>query len=258
MIFFTIVGIITISFLIALILFNFVFGIYKKLKHRNKKSVKEVIDEENDIISFFVRFYIESIYRDIKKPYTFFRDHFFLLYFTLSQHILINTFSAGFCWQFAHMLKATFGRGEVCWAVPYSHFVWVDSDNQAYDCYGKDNPSTSMYYIPESFIPDNLMMQYKKSNNHKGAKYDRGTVDDWFGIVKYYVKRKHPNFIYDDQFIKDILKDIMPLNSEKNIFIFKKDGINLIVKQNENKTDRVVFNVFKPEDKFCYEQFLQQ
>ena len=30
------------------------------------------------------------------------------------------------------------------------------------------------------------------------------------------------------------------------------------LKQNENKTDRVVFNVFKPEDKFCYEQFLQQ
>lgn len=30
------------------------------------------------------------------------------------------------------------------------------------------------------------------------------------------------------------------------------------LKQNENKIDRVVFNVFKPEDKFCYEQFLQQ
>ncbi len=30
------------------------------------------------------------------------------------------------------------------------------------------------------------------------------------------------------------------------------------LKQNENKTDRVIFNVFKPEDKFCYEQFLQQ
>lgn len=30
------------------------------------------------------------------------------------------------------------------------------------------------------------------------------------------------------------------------------------LKQNENKIDRIVFNVFKPEDKFCYEQFLQQ
>ncbi len=30
------------------------------------------------------------------------------------------------------------------------------------------------------------------------------------------------------------------------------------LKQNGNKIDRVVFNVFKQEDKFCYEHFLQQ
>jgi O-acetyl-ADP-ribose deacetylase (regulator of RNase III) len=30
------------------------------------------------------------------------------------------------------------------------------------------------------------------------------------------------------------------------------------LKQNETKTDRVVFNVFKQEDKFCYEKFLQK
>lgn len=30
------------------------------------------------------------------------------------------------------------------------------------------------------------------------------------------------------------------------------------LKQNESKIDRIVFNVFKQEDKFCYEQFLQQ
>ena len=29
------------------------------------------------------------------------------------------------------------------------------------------------------------------------------------------------------------------------------------LKQNENKIDRIIFNVFKPEDKYCYEQFLQ-
>jgi len=47
--------------------------------------------------------------------------------------------------------------------------------------------------------------------------------------------------------IKDILKDILPLNSEKNIFIFKKDGINLIIKQNENKNsftlEKIFFNI---------------
>ena len=30
------------------------------------------------------------------------------------------------------------------------------------------------------------------------------------------------------------------------------------LKQNETKTDRVVFNVFKQEDQFCYEKFLQK
>ena len=30
------------------------------------------------------------------------------------------------------------------------------------------------------------------------------------------------------------------------------------LKQNESKIDRIVFNVFKQEDKFCYEHFLQQ
>ena len=47
--------------------------------------------------------------------------------------------------------------------------------------------------------------------------------------------------------IKDILKDIIPLNSAKNIFIFKKDGINLIIKQNENKNsftlEKIFFNI---------------
>ena len=33
--------------------------------------------------------------------------------------------------------------------------------------------------------------------------------------------------------------------------------INFVFAKNENKIDRIIFNVFKPEDKYCYEQFLQ-
>ena len=58
-------------------------------------------------------------------------------------------FYSGYCWHFAHMLKATFKRGEVCWNT-YSHFVWLDTDSQiAYDIggiYEGDAP----YYVPEN------------------------------------------------------------------------------------------------------------
>ena len=47
--------------------------------------------------------------------------------------------------------------------------------------------------------------------------------------------------------LKDILKEILPLNTEKSIFIFKKDGINLIMKQKENKNsfslEEIFFNI---------------
>ena len=34
------------------------------------------------------------------------------------------------------MLKEAFGRGEVCWHKGFSHIVWVDDDNTAYDIGG--------------------------------------------------------------------------------------------------------------------------
>lgn len=45
-------------------------------------------------------------------------------------------FRAGYCYHFAHMLKATFKRGTVCWAAPFGHFVWKDEDNTPYDVEG--------------------------------------------------------------------------------------------------------------------------
>ncbi|MCR4663100.1 MAG: protein-ADP-ribose hydrolase [Endomicrobiaceae bacterium] len=35
------------------------------------------------------------------------------------------------------------------------------------------------------------------------------------------------------------------------------ETVTTCLKQNENKFDRIIFNVFKQEDKYCYEQFLQ-
>ena len=50
--------------------------------------------------------------------------------------VIDSLFSAGYCWHFAQMLKSTFNRGKVVLAHPYSHVVWVDTNNVAYDIHG--------------------------------------------------------------------------------------------------------------------------
>ena len=53
-----------------------------------------------------------------------------------SYEAIRSTFRAGYCYYFAHMLKLAFGRGCVCWAAPFSHIVWVDTDGMPYDIEG--------------------------------------------------------------------------------------------------------------------------
>jgi hypothetical protein len=65
--------------------------------------------------------------------------------------VLRSTFRAGYCWHFAHILKDAFGRGEVCWAAPFGHFVWVDEDGVPYDAEGV-NQGEQDYHIPESYL----------------------------------------------------------------------------------------------------------
>lgn len=65
-----------------------------------------------------------------------------------SEDVLYKQFSSGYCYYFAHMLQAAFGRGEVCWAAPYGHIVWVDEGGTPYDISGV-NDSDTKDYIPE-------------------------------------------------------------------------------------------------------------
>lgn len=65
--------------------------------------------------------------------------------------VLRRTFMDGYCWQFAHLLMDVFGRGEVCWAAPFSHFVWVDENGVAYDAEGI-NQGEQAHNIPESYL----------------------------------------------------------------------------------------------------------
>lgn len=65
--------------------------------------------------------------------------------------IIRSTFRAGYCWHFAHILKDTFRRGEVCWAAPFGHFVWVDDNKVPYDIEGLYD-GEALYFIPESYL----------------------------------------------------------------------------------------------------------
>jgi hypothetical protein len=67
--------------------------------------------------------------------------------------IIYKQFASGYCYYFAHMLQLAFKRGEICWAAPLGHIVWVDTNNVAYDISGC-NESECQYYIPISMLGD--------------------------------------------------------------------------------------------------------
>lgn len=74
---------------------------------------------------------------------------------SLAPEIMVEVFSNGYCWYFAHILKRHFERGEVCIAAPLGHMVWVDDDDTPYDIWGV-NCSECDYYIPERYLGDCL------------------------------------------------------------------------------------------------------
>ena len=91
------------------------------------------------------------------------------------QEVLRHTFRVGYCYHFAKMLEATFERGKVCWAAPYSHIAWVDDNGCPYDIEGVC-PSEVVYYIPVQYIGAHL----------QGFKHvqEDGICTSWDDIVR--------------------------------------------------------------------------
>ena len=65
------------------------------------------------------------------------------------------------------MLKAAFNRGEICWAAPFGHIVWVDENGIPYDISGV-NESETDDYIPE-YMMGNTINDFKHIS---GREYD--------------------------------------------------------------------------------------
>ena len=76
-----------------------------------------------------------------------------------AEEILYQQFASGYCYYFACMLKAAFNRGEICWAAPFGHIVWVDKNGIPYDISGV-NESETDDYIPE-YMMGNTINDFK-------------------------------------------------------------------------------------------------
>ena len=67
-------------------------------------------------------------------------------------------YRCGYCYYFATILKAAFGRGTICWAAPLGHIVWKDTDGKAYDVEGRfiEAEHDCYYLIPEGYLGDHI------------------------------------------------------------------------------------------------------
>lgn len=94
-----------------------------------------------------------------------------------------DLFMAGYCYHFAHMLKAAFNRGEVYICAPYGHVVWRDVDNRYYDFDG-EYVNHSATYVPVS-DPDSHWQDFARNiSNSSGA-----TEEDIENLVVKYMHR---------------------------------------------------------------------
>ena len=112
--------------------------------------------------------------------------------FTGDEDSLRMQFRAGYCWHFAHMLKATFDRGEVCWAAPFGHFVWCDTDGTPYDVEGLYCGEASCF-VPESYM-GNALLDFK----HIPGKGFNASISDLESILNRYLFPKRASLVKDE------------------------------------------------------------
>ena len=104
------------------------------------------------------------------------------------EEVMRRHFRAGYCYYFAVVLKTAFNRGEICWAAPFGHIIWVDEDGIGYDIEG-EYCGESFYYIPESYLGDCLTDFLHKGKCHGSSR------QELISIMKKYCEDK--NITYD-------------------------------------------------------------
>lgn len=101
------------------------------------KTIEEIMNYESDpeVIAFIECFIGNSTFTDHDKE------------------VIRKTFMNGYCFYFAYMLKIAFGRGQLCWAAPHSHIVWVDDNGCPYDVEGVC-ATEALHFIPIEYLGD--------------------------------------------------------------------------------------------------------
>lgn len=109
------------------------------------------------------------------------------LYHTFGESLY--AFQNGLCYHFAHMLKANFDRGEICWAAPLGHIVWRDDNGLVYDSEGIYTGSAE-YIIPIAYIQDHI-----EDFTHFTEKKSSGATEEFIqnAIKRYLADAKKTN-----------------------------------------------------------------
>lgn len=95
--------------------------------------------------------------------------------------VIRATFRGGYCYHFAAILKHIFKRGEICWAAPFGHLVWVDDNGVPYDVEGV-NFGEQIYNIPEFYLGDRI----KDFTHIPGDAIPKTTDEDIVALVRQY------------------------------------------------------------------------
>lgn len=178
-------------FLFGVIIVNIVKSAIRNWKHDHRKQEdKEDWLEESDIGHFILYFRINPV-KNLHNQYPILSSVLETIWFYLpiyiTDRILALQFKGGFCFQFAHMMKASLRRGQVVWLCPFSHWGWQDENGNVYDLCGFIKPKCYMYAIPEDMILDNEVLWTYLHTKHYDS-YNQPTEEQYMEVVERYEK----------------------------------------------------------------------
>lgn len=101
-----------------------------------------------------------------------------------AEEIIRHQFRAGYCYYFAKMLQIAYPNGRVCLAYPFGHFVY-EYENKYYDIEGENKGDDVEYFIPESFIPANMLGDFlHNGTEHNTSKEELNELKEkWENLI---------------------------------------------------------------------------
>lgn len=210
--FFEILGMVT---FVVMTVYNLhtIYYVFKRIISRKKRHSSAVKLISTEIPSFIARFHFFTNNKVMLKGERILQFFFPQWYMEHLIHRISIHFRGGYCWYFAHMLHLAFHRGTVCWACPCSHFVWMDEDNVCWDIQGRVNVNEYSFFIPESYLPDDILFIFQQTN-YKGHDIEKHTVDQFMQIVDNYAKDN--NLTFNREFVIEMINDYIIGSCTKN------------------------------------------